>query len=69
MHFNLCFKLLHSKTQVKRPGAAAEEDRGLEALAGTLAREALGCPPTPSAKPYVAALCKARVWLSPDSPW
>lgn len=46
--------------QVKQPGADACEDRGLEALALWLAREALSCVPSPASKPYIAALCKVR---------
>ncbi len=46
--------------QVKQPGADACEDRGLEALALWLAREALSCVPSPASKPYIAAVCKVR---------
>lgn len=44
--------------QVKQAATYADTDRGLEKLAAGIAVEIAECPVAPSAKPYVAALCK-----------
>jgi hypothetical protein len=61
--FYICFipKSLPASQQVKQAATYADADCGLESLAAAVSYEITHrCPPCAAAKPYVAALCKAR---------